>query len=318
MTEVVALGELLIDFTPKQCITTKTPSYTANPGGAPANVVVALAQLGYDTAMIASVGKDAFGRLLIETLEEKGVQTEGIMKTDVPTTLAFVHIAAEGERSFSFYRQPGADLMLTKEAVSEVMINEAKIVHVGSLSMTSQPIREATRFALKHASAKGKIISYDPNYRPMLWQQQTEARKYMLEIMQYAHIVKVSDEELNFLTKQGTVVTRANELIERYEITLLFITLGEKGSYCFHQNGFHIFIEGLTVKSIDTTGCGDAFLAGVLSKVLSHKCRRLTDLTKEDLQVITSFGNKMGAYLATEYGAIPAMPTQKELQSFLK
>lgn len=317
MADVVALGELLIDFTPEQNRDTTFPSYEANPGGAPANVVVALAQLGHATAMIASVGEDTLGTLLIETLEDKGVQTEGIMTTNVPTTLAFVHIAEEGERSFSFYRQPGADLMLTKAAVSKALLNEAKIVHVGSLSMTSQPAREATRFALEYASANGKIISYDPNYRPMLWKQPTEARKYMLEIMEYAHIVKISDDELNILTQQGTVIMRAQELMKQYDVRLLFITMGKQGSYCFHQNDRYIFVEAIKVDAIDTTGCGDAFFAGVLAEILTKNSAKISNLTYEDLKIITSFGNAMGAYVATKHGGIPAMPTQEKVTSFL-
>lgn len=318
MTDVVALGELLIDFTPQQQPITKLPSYTANPGGAPANVVVALAQLGYDTAMIASVGKDALGTLLIETLKEKGVQTEGVMISHIPTTLAFVHIGAEGERSFSFYRQPGADTMLTKEAISKTLLNETKIIHFGSLSMTNQPTRNATRFALEFARTNEKVISYDPNYRPMLWEHPAEAKKYILEIMQYAHIVKVSEEELNFLTKQGTLKTKAKELIHQYEITLLFVTLGEQGSYCFHQNGSIVFIAGITVEAVDTTGCGDAFFAGVLSQILIYDIDKLDEFTNEVLQNITSYGNSMGAYVATKYGAIPAMPNREALDMFFK
>jgi fructokinase len=315
MTDVTALGEILIDFTPQGNSEEGNPSFIANPGGAPGNVMVGLSQLGKKSAFIGSVGKDQFGKMLKETLKEKGVNTTGMVQVDVPTTLAFVHIADEGERSFSFYRKPGADMMLTKEDVNMDIISASKIFHVGSISMTDEPVREATLTALKHAKNNGITVSYDPNLRPALWESLEAARIGMLEVMPYADIVKLSDEELEFLTGEKDIMIAAEKIKQQFNMSFLFVTLGAKGSYCF-ANGESVMVPGYTVYAIDTTGCGDAFFAGVLYQIL-EKDALSNVLSIEEMTEILEFGNAMGGYVATIKGAIPAMPTLKEIQAFI-
>jgi fructokinase len=315
MIDVSALGEILIDFTP-QGNNDDSLSFTANPGGAPGNVMVALSRLGKQTAFIGSVGRDRFGEMLTETLASNGVRTAGIVYSEIPTTLAFVHIGEGGERTFSFYRNPGADMMLSKEDIKTDLIVNAKIFHVGSISMTHEPVREATLSALILAKEHGVTISFDPNLRPALWQSLDDARENILKIIPYADIVKLSEDELEFLTGESDIPTAVEKITALYNIPLLFITLGSKGSYCY-ANGKLEYVPGYTVYAIDTTGCGDAFFAGVLYKLLELD-RIGQKLSKEEMLQILEFGNAMGAFVATEKGAIPAMPTKEMLEGFLK
>jgi fructokinase len=315
MRDVTALGEILIDFTP-QGDNKGNPSFVANPGGAPGNVMVGLSSLGLKSGFIGSVGRDQFGDMLKETLRNKGVNIKGIVQVDIPTTLAFVHIAKGGERSFSFYRKPGADMMLTKNDVKLDLISSSKIFHVGSISMTDEPVREATMKALKHAKENNVAVSYDPNLRPALWESLHVAKKWMLEIMSFADIVKLSDDELEFLTGEQDIQTGVEKLNQQYNIPLLFVTLGAKGSY-FFANGESVMIPGQIVHAIDTTGCGDAFFAGVLYQIIKINALG-KQLTKEDMSVILKFGNAMGGYVATKKGAIPAMPSIEQIQAFIQ
>lgn len=317
MIDVLSLGELLIDFTPQKDSNKAYPSYTAHPGGAPANVVVALSQLGHHTAMIASVGNDYFGKLLKNTLAEKDVQTDFIVSTGFPTTLSFVHLENDGERSFSFHRERGADVMLTEDHIKEAFIKSTKMLHVGSISMTENPTRDATRKALQIAKKEEKVITYDPNYRPLLWESEEEARQHILEVIEIADIVKLSLEELTFLTSETSIDEAANEILKTYNVTLLFITAGDEGSYAYHANGNTVYAKGKTVYAIDTTGCGDAFFAGTLAYIIKHKLN-ITQLTKEQLEAITTYGNMMGAFVATRLGGIPAMPNKAAITQFIE
>ncbi|WP_010095312.1 carbohydrate kinase family protein [Ornithinibacillus scapharcae] len=315
MLDVIGLGEILIDFTPQQ-LEQGNPSYVANPGGAPGNVMVALSCLGERTGMIASVGQDQFGEMLKETLKGKGVNIEGIVQVDTPTTLAFVHIGNNGERSFSFYRKPGADMMLKKDDVPLELIKGSKVFHIGSISLTDEPVREATLAAVSYAKDNGVLISYDPNLRPALWSSLDEAKKWIEEILPIADIVKLSEEELEFLTDIKDIKDAANRLLLAYNIPLLLITCGTNGSYVFSGEK-NVYVPGFTVNAIDTTGCGDAFFAGVLHMLLEKKLVGKPVLTK-DLREILLTGNAMGAIVATKRGAIPAMPDKKELEKFLQ
>lgn len=316
MIDVITLGEILIDFTPsKEKNEQGLPTFTANPGGAPSNVAVALSNLGKRTAFIGAVGNDYFGKMLTSTLSEKDVNTNGMVYVDVHTTMTFVHIEEDGERAFTFHRNPGADTMLTKESLDLNAISQSKICHVGSLSMTNNPARTATRTTLKHAKDNNILISYDPNLRPSLWKNLDKAKTYILEVMSYANIVKVSEDELEFLTNTTNIQNGAKQLMERFELDLLFITLGAKGSYCFNNQFQEAFSKGFSVKAIDTTGCGDAFFAGVLYKILENN---LSDMTEEKMKEMLTFGNALGAYVSTKHGGIPGMPTLNQISSFIE
>lgn len=315
MKDVTALGELLIDFTPSGRGEQDNPRFEANPGGAPSNVLVSLACLGLETEFIGCVGRDHFGQLLVAALRSKGVQTNGIVYSNVKTTLAFVHIDEHGERSFDFHRQPGADMMLAKEDLNLELISHSRIFHVGSISMTDEPVREATLTALNYAKERNKVISFDPNLRPLLWDNLDNAKRQIEIVMQYADIVKVSEEELAFLTNTDDISAGAKQLFEKYHLSLLFVTLGDKGSYAYNENGL-VFVPGITVKAVDTTGCGDAFFAGVLYELLKTELLN-EDLPKERLEQILRFGNAMGAYVAKHKGGIPAMPTLSQIEEFI-
>lgn len=315
MMDVIGLGEILIDFTPQQ-LEQGNPSYVANPGGAPGNVMVALSCLGKKTGMIASVGKDQFGEMLKEILKEKGVNVEGIIQVDTPTTLAFVHIAENGERSFSFYRKPGADMMLKKNDIPFQLIGDSKVFHIGSISLTDEPVRAATLAAVQFAKDNGVLISYDPNLRPALWSSLEEAKKWIVEILPFADMVKLSEEELEFLTGIKDIEEAAGKLLAEFNIPLLFVTCGANGSYVFSGNQ-NAFVPGFTVQSMDTTGCGDAFFAGVLHGLLEKNLLGIP-FSKEDMKDILLTGNAMGAIVATKKGAIPAMPDKKELEEFMQ
>lgn len=315
MKDVTALGELLIDFTPSGRGEQDNPRFEANPGGAPSNVVVALACLGLETEFIGCVGRDNFGQLLVAALRSKGVHTNGIVYSNVKTTLAFVHIDEQGERSFDFYRQPGADMMLAKEDLNLELISHSRIFHVGSISMTDEPAREATLTALNHAKERNRVISFDPNLRPLLWDNLDHAKRQIEIVMQYADIVKVSEEELAFLTNTDDISDGARQLFEQHKLSLLFVTLGDKGSYAYNENGL-VFVPGIAVKAVDTTGCGDAFFAGVLYELLKNELLN-EDLPKEKLEQILRFGNAMGAYVAKHKGGIPAMPTLSQIEEYI-
>lgn len=315
MKDVTALGELLIDFTPSGRGEQDNPRFEANPGGAPSNVVVALACLGLETEFIGCVGRDNFGQLLVAALRSKGVHTNGIVYSNVKTTLAFVHIDEQGERSFDFYRQPGADMMLAKEDLNLELISHSRIFHVGSISMTDEPAREATLTALNHAKERNRVISFDPNLRPLLWDNLDHAKRQIEIVMQYADIIKVSEEELAFLTNTDDISDGARQLFEQHKLSLLFVTLGDKGSYAYNENGL-VFVPGIAVKAVDTTGCGDAFFAGVLYELLKNELLN-EDLPKEKLEQILRFGNAMGAYVAKHKGGIPAMPTLSQIEEYI-
>ena len=316
MTDVTALGEILIDFTPQGHNDDGNPSFVVNPGGAPGNVMVGLSSLGIKSGFIGSVGQDQFGDMLKETLRNNGVNVEGIVQVGIPTTLAFVHIAEGGERSFSFYRKPGADMMLTKNDLNLDLISKSKVFHVGSISMTDNPVREATLVALKHAKENNIAVSYDPNLRPALWESLHEANKWMLEIMSFADIVKLSEDELEFLTGEQDIQTGVEKLNQQYNMPLLFVTLGEKGSYLF-ANGESVMVPGQIVHAIDTTGCGDAFFAGVLYQIIKMDALG-KQLKKEEMAKILKFGNAMGGYVATKKGAISGMPSLEQIQAFIQ
>lgn len=316
MYDVVALGELLIDFTPLGESDRGYPVFECNPGGAPTNVLACLAKLGKRTAFIGKVGDDDFGRFLHTVLVERGISTKGLVfDSEVTTTLAFVHLQPDGERSFSFFRNPGADTRLQPEDVNEALF-DAQIFHFGSLSLTHEPARSATLAGLELARRRNLLVSYDPNLRPLLWPNLEEARTRILSVMDQVDIVKLSREELEFLTGSNDLERSSDRFRQEYGIRMLLVTLGREG--CWYRVGdLSGYIPGFEVNSIDTTGAGDAFLGGMLFQVLQRD-KDLEEWTAEEMDESVTFANAVGALVTTRRGAIPAMPTLSEVQELLE
>lgn len=316
MYDVVALGELLIDFTPAGISDNGNVLFERNPGGAPANVVACLTKLGKKTCFIGKVGDDQFGHFLRQVLIERGISTRGlILDAQEQTTLAFVHLEADGERSFSFYRKPGADTRLRAEEVEEELLN-TRIFHFGSLSLTAAPARSATKAALSLARGKHVLVSYDPNLRPLLWQNLDEARTEILSVMPMADIVKISEEELEFLTGSSDIESASKRLQQDYDLRMLLVTLGKDGCY-YRLGNLCGYVPGFKVQSIDATGAGDAFLGAMLFRILEQD-EELEDWTAEEMVSSVEFANATGALVTTKKGAIPAMPSLAEIERLLK
>lgn len=316
MVDVAAFGELLIDFTPQERAINGYNLFQQNPGGAPANVLAALAKLGKKTAFIGKVGQDAFGFYLQKELEAQQIDTRGLILSDeVNTTLAFVMLSESGERSFTFNRKPGADRMMNAHEIDKSIISNAKIFHFGSVSLTHDPARTATYEAVMIAKKSGSLISYDPNLRIDLWQDSEEAKEQILGMMSYADILKISEEELQFLTGTTVLEVGTEQLYTLYGNVLILVTLGDKG--CFYRKGNTTeYIPGFRVKTLDTTGAGDAFLGGILYQVLLIN-KSLQELDALEINKMITFGNAIGALVTTKKGAIPAMPTLKEIHELI-
>jgi fructokinase len=316
MFDVVAIGEVLIDFTPAGISESGDSLFAKKPGGAPANVLAANSLLGGKTAFIGKVGKDSFGYFLKKTLEDIQIDTSGlVMTTEVNTTLAFVHLDETGDRSFSFYRNPGADIMLKSEEVNMEIIKSTKIMHFGSVSVTDEPCRSATINAVKAAKSNGKIISYDPNFREPLWKSKDEAIKQMISVLPLVDIIKVSEEELEMLTEEKDLV-RGSEILSRYGITLVMVTLGSKGA--FYKVGKHKGIkQGHVVKTIDTNGAGDAFTGAVHYQVKDKSLDEIRTMSKDEIERMIDFANAVGALTTAKSGAITALPTMHEVEALL-
>ena len=323
MTQIVTLGEVLIDLTQTGTDENGIPQFKAFPGGAPAQVALAASRLGAKTGFIGKIGKDAFGTQLRETLEADAVDTSFLFETEeVPTTLAIVSVDAKGERSFSFYREPGADTQLNINEAMAFLDGELPfILHFGSLSLTTEPSRGAALNAVSQAREKGVLISYDPNYRAALWKSADEAVRWMRTPLEMTDILKISDEELVLLTGTDDLLEGSRRLGE-YGIRLIMITLGSKGVfYRLHSaDGQTGDISGTvpaeTVQVCDTNGAGDTFLGAVLSQLAmihDETGASLTDLDAAKLESILAFANRAAALTCARAGAIPAMPTAKEL-----
>ncbi|WP_298733233.1 carbohydrate kinase, partial [uncultured Subdoligranulum sp.] len=268
MKDVVALGELLIDFAPVSADEAGYPTLKAQPGGAPGNFLAALQSYGCSTALIGKVGDDAFGHLLVGTLQGLGIGTEGIV-TDpaVFTTLAFVTLDATGNRSFSFARKPGADTCLRTEEVNYTLLDDCKVFHFGTLSLTGEPAREATQAAVAYAKEHGKLISFDPNLRKPLWPSEEDAKLQMEWGLRQADIVKISDEEIDFLWGL-TPEAGAQKLLDEYGVRLVYATLGPKGCHFANANGCGEVSSPTGLHVIDTTGAGDIFGGSAMSQFL--------------------------------------------------
>ena len=312
MFDVVALGELLIDFTPAGNAQSGNLIFERNPGGAPANVLAAISKLGGSGAFIGKVGDDQFGHFLKGVLDENQIHTKGIrFSKEANTTLAFVHLDSQGDRSFSFYRSPGADTTLQEDELDLKTIDQSKIFHFGSLSMTNEPAKTATIKAVEYAKRSKKIISYDPNWRPLLWKSNEEAKKGMTLGLTYADVLKISEEELAFLTGEADL-DRGSSILSDMGVKLVLITLGAKGSF-YRCNGIVGHMSTYQTNVIDTTGAGDAFMGGLLYQI-SRLDKPLNALDIQDLKGLTMFSNAVGAVCASKRGAIPAMPSMEEVE----
>ncbi|AST58286.1 carbohydrate kinase family protein [Thermoanaerobacterium thermosaccharolyticum] len=312
MYDVVALGELLIDFTPAGFSDNGHTLFEMNPGGAPANVLSAVTKLGGNGAFIGKVGSDQFGYFLNEVLKKNKINTDGLKFTKkANTTLAFVHLNYKGDRSFTFYRNPGADTMLEEEDIKLDLIENGKIFHFGSLSMTDEPSKSATLKAIEYAKQNKKIISYDPNLRLHLWKNEIIAKKRMILGLQYADIVKLSEEELQFLTEESNLEYGSKMLLDM-GIKLVLVTLGANGCYYRHiLSSGHV--PAYHVNVVDTTGAGDAFLGAILYNI-SNLDYNLEKIKTLEIRKIIDFANAAGGLCTTKRGAIPAMPTLEEVK----
>ena len=308
--DVVALGELLIDFTENGISSQGNPIFEANPGGAPCNVLAMLARLGKTTAFIGKVGNDRFGKVLSETIKDCGICADGLVFDDtVHTTLAFVHKKTDGDRDFSFYREPGADMMLRKCEIDEEIIKSAKIFHFGTLSSTHEGVREATRYGVDIAKESGALISFDPNLRPPLWDSLDNAKKEIEYGLSKCDILKISDNEIEFMTGSTDYDKAVRELMEKYNIKLAFATLGKKGSRAYFGD-MQAEFGGFDVDTIETTGAGDTFCGSALNYVLEHD---INALTENDLKELLAFANAAAAIITTRRGALKVMPEKKEI-----
>ena len=281
--------------------------YARNPGGAPANVAVAASRLGAHTAFIGKAGKDMHGKFLKSVLEKESVDTKGmLLDENYFTTLAFVEVSETGERTFSFARKPGADTKIQKEEVDVDVLDHTHIFHVGSLSLTDQPARDTTFYAVKRAKNKGSVISYDPNYRASLWPDEKTAKKHMRSLVPYVDLMKISDAETELLTDHKDVREAAKILYEQ-GVKVVAVTLGGEGAYIYSKDG-GCMVPGFSVKQIaDTNGAGDSFWGGFLYKVSTSE-KQPDELTQEELKKFARFGNAVASLCVEKKGAIPAMP----------
>ncbi|WP_074961968.1 PfkB family carbohydrate kinase [Paenibacillus sp. LC231] len=317
MLDVIAIGELLIDFTQAGRSDGGNEQLECNPGGAPANVAAALSRLGSRAALISKVGRDHFGSLLHNTLISCGVDVSALSFTDeAQTTLAFVHLDDSGDRSFSFYRQPGADTLLRSEDVPLDKIGNCQVLHFGSLSMTHEPARSATRTAVVKAQEAGALLSFDPNIRFSLWESKEEAKQNILWGMKHTDILKISEEELCFITGITDVEKGSLMLQQQFGIAFIVVTLAEQG--CYYRLAAHEgYVPGFQVKAIDTTGAGDAFLGCLLYQILECKIP-LNQLEKQQIFSILTFANAGGALVTTRKGALQSMPTIDEINQIME
>lgn len=312
--DVIALGELLIDFTMNGRSEQENQLFEACPGGAPCNVLAMLNKLGNRTSFLGKVGRDQFGDLLKNTLDTAGIDTSYLyMDEKVHTTLAFVHTFPDGDREFSFYRNPGADMMLTEEEIEEEYIRSSRIFHFGTLSMTHEGVRKATKRALKIAKDNGLIISFDPNLRPPLWESLEVAKEQMEYGFEFCDVLKISDNEIQFVSGKEDYDEGIRYLQKKYHIPLILLTLGKEGSRAYYKD-MCVERPGYKVKAIETTGAGDTFCGSVLHYVLQNG---IEDLTEEQMGEMLCFANAAAALITTRKGAIRSMPEKEEIEMLM-
>lgn len=312
--DVIAMGELLIDFTMSGESEQGNGMFEACPGGAPCNVLALLNKMGKKTAFLGKVGKDQFGVLLRGTLDDVGIDTSNLLVDEqVNTTLAFVHTFPDGDREFSFYRNPGADMMLTAEEVNPEFLAESRLFHFGTLSMTHDSVREATKKAIKAAKDKGLLISFDPNLRPPLWSSLELAKEQMEYGFQFCDILKISDNEIQFVSGKEDYDEGIRYLQEKYQIPLILLTMGKDGSRAYYK-GMRVERGGFKCETIETTGAGDTFCGSSLNYILEHD---FENLTEEQLAEMLTFANAAAAIVTTRKGAIRAMPEKEEVEKLI-
>lgn len=309
--DVAALGELLIDFTENGRSSQGNPLFECNPGGAPCNVLAMLEKLGKKTAFIGKVGDDMFGHLLKERVTGEGIDLSGlVMSRDVRTTLAFVQNGPEGDREFSFYRNPGADMSLKETEVNTGLIEHSKIFHFGSLSMTHKEVEQATVKALNTAKKSGCLISYDPNLRERLWDSLKKAEEKIRYGIANCDILKIADNEITFLTGKENPEEGMEILLKQYHPKIAFATLGKEGSIAYYR-GMKVYEPAvLNENTADTTGAGDTFTGCALNFLLEHDINRLT---KENLRELLRFANAAASIVTTRKGALCVMPEKDEI-----
>lgn len=313
--DVIALGELLIDFTMNGQSEQGNNMFEACPGGAPCNVLALLNKMGKKTAFIGKVGKDQFGALLRDTITEAGIDASNLMVDEnVNTTLAFVHTFPDGDREFSFYRNPGADMMLTADEVNPEVVKDTKVFHFGTLSMTHEGVREATKKAVETAKANGCLVSFDPNLRPPLWGSLDLAKEQMEYGFGKCDILKISDNEIQFVSGKEDYDEGIAYLQETYNIPLILLTMGKDGSRAYYK-GMRVERPGFSVKAIETTGAGDTFCGSSLNYLVDHDCENLTE---EQLGEMLTFANAAAALVTTKKGAIKAMPVKEEVLELIQ
>lgn len=306
--DAICVGEMLIDFTPGQ----QPNSYVRNPGGAPANACIAMARNDLEVGFLGKLGDDDFGRFLKETLEEDKVKVLCPELTkEAVTTMAFVTLYDNGERSFTFARKPGADMLLDKEDVNQEMIAQTRMVHAGSFGMSQEPSRSATRYAMELAKKAGKLVSYDVNYRDTVWENEEAAKEVVDSILTYVDFLKISEEELNFVGGEENIPA----FMKENNIAVVIETLGAEGAKYFFADTSGI-VKGHKVKAVDATGAGDAFWGGFLSKILMSGVNTTSDLTEEIVKSALEYGNASGGLCVQKMGGIPALPYKKDIEAF--
>ena len=316
MKDVVALGELLIDFAPVSADEAGYPTLKAQPGGAPGNFLAALQKYGCTTALIGKVGDDAFGHLLVNTLDTLGIGTAGVVKDPaVFTTLAFVTLDATGNRSFSFARKPGADTCLRPEEVDTALLDEGKVFHFGTLSLTGEPARSATRAAVAYAKEHGKLVSFDPNLRKPLWDSEEAAKEQIEWGLHQADIVKISDEEIEFLWGISPEAG-AQKLLTEYGVRLVYATLGPKGCHVANRNGSAQVASPSGIHVVDTTGAGDIFGGSAMSQFLRLN-KAPEDLTVEEMTAVTRFACCAASLSTQTHGGITSVVPEENVRAIL-
>ena len=309
--DVTALGELLIDFTENGTSGQGNPIYEANPGGAPCNVLAMLAKLERKTAFIGKVGQDIFGNRLKEIVAAAGIDVSNLVTDkDVRTTLAFVETFPDGDRDFSFYRNPGADMMLREDEVNEDILRDTKIFHFGTLSLTHEEVRRATKKAVETAKAAGAVISFDPNLRGPLWDSLEEAKEQTAYGLSKCDFLKISDNEIRWFTGEEDFDAGICKLRGQYDIPLIVLSMGKDGSRAYYKDLRVEVAPFLQENTIETTGAGDAFCGCVLHYILEHG---LDKLTKTDLTEMLTLANSAASLITTRKGALRVMPTEKEM-----
>ena len=314
--DVTALGELLIDFTQNGMSAQGNPLFEANPGGAPCNVLAMLAKLGHQTAFIGKVGRDFFGEQLKKAIQEIGIDSGYLLSDDeVHTTLAMVYTLPGGDRDFSFYRNPGADMMLTEDEVPENLIASSRIFHFGTLSMTHEGVRAATKKAVASAKENGAVISFDPNLRPPLWQSMDMAKEQTTYGLSQCDVLKISDNEIQWYTGETDFDAGIRRLKDKYDIPLILLSMGREGSRAYYGTLRVEVPPFLQETTVETTGAGDTFGACCLHFVLKYG---LHNFTEERLREMLVYANAAASIITTRKGALRVMPARDEVERLIQ